>query len=166
MHDLTQGWSRTVNVAAAVAAWLGRRGATVRAASAAGRGHDLVVALDGEDVHVEVTGWPPDGPRTHPTVLAGDWFSAAASSAGMRRQAHPRARVVIALPETRRYRALTADRAPDLARAGHRGVVRGPPRRGPPPPDPARARGGRARGGVRRRGRRGSSPVCPLTSPR
>jgi len=118
-RDVTQGWSRTVNVTAAVANWLVRHGAVIRTATTDdGPARDLVAALDGDVVHVEVTGWPPDGARTHPTTLAGDWFSAAASAAAMRRQAHPRARIVIALPETRRYRALAQDRAAALAGCG------------------------------------------------
>ena len=118
VHDLDLAWSRTVNVAAAVAAWLTRRGATIRTASTDGSAHDLVVTLDGEDVHVEVTGWPPDAARVHPAVAADGWFSAATSAAAVRRRAHPRARVVIALPETRRYRTLTTYGSEDLAAAG------------------------------------------------
>jgi Fe-S-cluster formation regulator IscX/YfhJ len=110
-RDVLQGWSRTQNVAAAVAAWLTRRGSTIRAARASGPAHELVATLDGDDVHVEVTGWPPDGARSHPTTLAGDWFRAAARAASQRRRAHPRGRVVIALPDTRRYRALADDGA-------------------------------------------------------
>ena len=58
---------------------------------------------------VEVTGWPPDGARSHPTTLAGDWFHAAARAASQRRRAHPHGRVVVALPDTRRYRALAGE---------------------------------------------------------
>jgi hypothetical protein len=97
-----------------VAAWLARRGGTIRAASVVGPAHDLVATLDGDDVHVEVTGWPPDGARSHPSTLAGDWFRAAARAASQRRRAHPRSRVVIALPDTRRYRALADDGAAAL----------------------------------------------------
>ncbi len=116
-RDVLQGWSRTQNVAAAVAGWLTRRGGTIRAAHAVGPAHDLVATLDGDDVHVEVTGWPPDGARSHPTTLAGDWFRAATRAAAQRRRAHPRSRVVIALPDTRRYRALVGDDAEVLRRA-------------------------------------------------
>jgi hypothetical protein len=116
-RDVLQGWSRTQNVAAAVAAWLTRRGSTIRAARASGPAHELVATLDGADLHVEVTGWPPDGARSHPTTLAGDWFRAAARAASQRRRAHPRGRVVIALPDTRRYRALAEDGAEVLAGA-------------------------------------------------
>ena len=116
-RDVLQGWSRTQNVAAAVAGWLTRRGASIRAAHAVGPAHDLVATLDGDDVHVEVTGWPPDGARSHPTTLAGDWFRAATRAATQRRRAHPRSRVVIALPDTRRYRALVGDDAEVLRRA-------------------------------------------------
>jgi hypothetical protein len=116
-RDVLQGWSRTQNVAAAVAGWLTRRGGTIRAARAAGPAHDLVATLDGHDVHVEVTGWPPDGARSHPTTLAGDWFRAATRAATQRRRAHPRSRVVIALPDTRRYRALADDDAEVLRHA-------------------------------------------------
>lgn len=112
-RDVLQGWSRTQNVAAAVAAWLTRRGGTIRAAHAVGPAHDLVATLDGAEVHVEVTGWPPDGARSHPSTLAGDWFRAATRAASQRRRAHPRGRVVIALPDTRRYRAL-ADAGADV----------------------------------------------------
>jgi hypothetical protein len=115
--DVLQGWSRTQNVAAAVAGWLTRRGGRIRAAHASGPAHDLVAALDGDDIHVEVTGWPPDGARTHPTTLAADWFHAAARAAAQRRRAHPQGRVVIALPDTRRYRALVDDDAEVLRRA-------------------------------------------------
>jgi hypothetical protein len=116
-RDVLQGWSRTQNVAAAVAGWLTRRGGTIRAARAAGPAHDLVATLDGHDVHVEVTGWPPDGARSHPTTLAGDWFRAATRAATQRRRAHPRSRVVIALPDTRRYRTLADDDAEVLRHA-------------------------------------------------
>lgn len=116
-RDVLQGWSRTQNVAAAVAAWLTRRGSTIRAASAIGPAHELVATLDGDDLHVEVTGWPPDGARSHPATLAGDWFRAATRAASQRRRAHPHARVVIALPDTRRYRALAEDGAEVLAGA-------------------------------------------------
>ena len=116
-RDVLQGWSRTQNVAAAVAGWLTRRGGTIRAAHAVGPAHDLVATLDGDDVHVEVTGWPPEGARSHPTTLAGDWFRAATRAATQRRRAHPRSRVVIALPDTRRYRALADDEAEVLRRA-------------------------------------------------
>jgi hypothetical protein len=116
-RDVLQGWSRTQNVAAAVAGWLTRRGGTIRAAHAVGPAHDLVATLDGDDVHVEVTGWPPDGARSHPTTLAGDWFRAATRAATQRRRAHPRSRVVIALPDTRRYRALVDQDAEVLRRA-------------------------------------------------
>ncbi|MDT7741868.1 MAG: hypothetical protein QOE59_946 [Actinomycetota bacterium] len=116
-RDVLQGWSRTQNVAAAVAGWLTRRGGTIRAAHAVGPAHDLVATLNGDDVHVEVTGWPPDGARSHPTTLAGDWFRAATRAATQRRRAHPRSRVVIALPDTRRYRALVDDDAEVLRRA-------------------------------------------------
>ncbi len=112
-RDVLQGWSRTQNVAAAVAAWLTRRGGTIRAAHAVGPAHDLLATLDGAEVHVEVTGWPPDGARSHPSTLAGDWFRAATRAASQRRRAHPRGRVVIALPDTRRYRAL-ADEGADV----------------------------------------------------
>ena len=116
-RDVLQGWSRTQNVAAAVAGWLTRRGGTIRAAHAVGPAHDLVATLDGDDVHVEVTGWPPDGARSHPTTLAGDWFRAATRAATQRRRAHPRSRVVIALPDTRRYRTLADEDAEVLRRA-------------------------------------------------
>jgi len=116
-RDVLQGWSRTQNVAAAVAGWLTRRGGTIRAAHAVGPAHDLVATLDGADVHVEVTGWPPDGARSHPTTLAGDWFRAATRAAAQRRRAHPRSRVVIALPDTRRYRTLADEDAEVLRRA-------------------------------------------------
>ena len=66
---------------------------------------------------LEITGWPPDGARTHPTTIAADWFSAAARAAVTRRGAAPHARIVIALPDTRRYRALAAVGGPDLATA-------------------------------------------------
>jgi hypothetical protein len=115
-YDALQAWSRVVNVQALVAEWLVRRGATLRWASVdAGPARDLVASLDGDDVHVEVTGWPADGARTHPTTIAGDWFSAAEHAAAERRRAHPRARIVIALPDTRRYRSLTEQRAAALA---------------------------------------------------
>lgn len=119
-YDALQAWSRVVNVQSLVAGWLVRRGATLRRASADGTGpaRDLVASLDGDDVHVEVTGWPADGARTHPTTIAGDWFSAAEHAAAERRRAHPRARIVIALPDTRRYRSLTEQRAASLAGAG------------------------------------------------
>jgi hypothetical protein len=114
-YDALQAWSRVVNVQALVAGWLVRRGATLRWASTdAGPARDLVGSLDGDDVHVEVTGWPADGARTHPTTIAGDWFSAAEHAAAARRRAHPRARIVIALPDTRRYRSLTEHRAAAL----------------------------------------------------
>ncbi|MEJ2870100.1 MarR family winged helix-turn-helix transcriptional regulator [Actinomycetospora sp. OC33-EN08] len=117
VRDVLQGWSRTQNVAAAVASWLERRGATVRRVSGQGPALDLVASLDGDDVHVEVTGWPPDGARTHPSTLAADWFRAAGSAAVQRRRAHPRSRIVVALPDTRRYRSLAADAGPVLADA-------------------------------------------------
>ncbi|WP_133827010.1 hypothetical protein [Actinomycetospora succinea] len=115
-YDALQAWSRVVNVQSLVADWLVRRGATLRWASADGNGpaRDLIASLDGDDVHVEVTGWPSDGARTHPTTIAGDWFSAAEHAATERRRAHPRARIVIALPDTRRYRSLTEQRAASL----------------------------------------------------
>lgn len=116
-RDVLQGWSRTQNVAAAVATWLTRRGGTVRRATEQGPALDLVAGLDGEDVHVEVTGWPPDGARTHPSTLAADWFRAASAAAVQRRRAHPRSRVVIALPDTRRYRSLAADAVSTLEQA-------------------------------------------------
>ncbi|MFC5060871.1 hypothetical protein [Actinomycetospora atypica] len=108
-RDVHLGWSRTHNVAAAVASWLTRRGSTIRRVSDQGPALDLVAVLDGEEVHVEVTGWPPEGARSHPTTLAADWYSAASRAAVQRRRAHPRSRVVIALPDTRRYRSLAAD---------------------------------------------------------
>jgi hypothetical protein len=118
--DVLQAWSRVANVQALVADWLVRRGATLRSATVDGQGptRDLVASLDGDDVHVEVTGWPADGARTHPTTIAGDWFSGAEQAAAQRRRAHPRARIVIALPDTRRYRSLTEQRATALAGAG------------------------------------------------
>ena len=116
-RDPTLGWTRTANVTAAVVAWLQRRGATLRRIDAAGPAHDLVVALDGADVHVEVTGWPPDGGRTHPATVAGEWFTAAADAATARRRAHPRARIVVAVPETRRYRTLSERQAATLTAA-------------------------------------------------
>jgi hypothetical protein len=117
-YDALQAWSRVVNVQALVAGWLVRRGATLRWASLdGGPARDLVASLDGDDVHVEVTGWPADGARTHPTTIAGDWFSAAEQAAAERRRAHPRARIVIALPDTRRYRTLAERRAASLAGA-------------------------------------------------
>jgi hypothetical protein len=116
-RDVLQGWSRTQNVAAAVAHWITRHGGTIHAANATGPAHDLVATVHGDDVHVEVTGWPPDGARSHPTTLAGDWFRAATRAASQRRRAHPRGRVVIALPDTRRYRALVDDDGEALRRA-------------------------------------------------
>ena len=115
-YDALQAWSRAVNVQSLVAGWLVQRGATLRWASIDGTGpaRDLVASLDGDDVHVEITGWPADGARTHPTTIAGDWFSAAEHAATERRRAHPRARIVIALPDTRRYRSLTEQRAASL----------------------------------------------------
>ncbi|MDD7924139.1 hypothetical protein PH189_11235 [Actinomycetospora chibensis] len=117
--DALQAWSRVANVQALVADWLVRRGATLRSATLDGQGptRDLVASLDGDDVHVEVTGWPADGARTHPTTIAGDWFAGAEQAAAQRRRAHPRARIVIALPDTRRYRSLTEQRATSLAGA-------------------------------------------------
>jgi hypothetical protein len=119
-YDVLQAWSRVANVQALVADWLVRRGATLRSATLDGQGptRDLVASLDGDDVHVEVTGWPADGARTHPTTIAGDWFSGAEQAAAQRRRAHPKARIVIALPDTRRYRSLTQQRATSLAGAG------------------------------------------------
>ncbi|HSK61739.1 MAG TPA: hypothetical protein VK935_22075 [Actinomycetospora sp.] len=118
-YDALQAWSRVVNVQALVATWLVRQGATLRWAAVDGDGpaRDLVASMDGDDVHVEVTGWPADGARTHPTTIAGDWFSAAEQAAAARRRAHPRARIVIALPDTRRYRSLTEQRSASLAGA-------------------------------------------------
>lgn len=118
-YDALQAWSRVVNVQARVASWLVRRGATLRWATVDGDGpaRDLVASMDGDDVHVEVTGWPADGARTHPTTIAGDWFSAAEQAAAQRRREHPRARIVIALPDTRRYRSLTEQRSSSLAGA-------------------------------------------------
>jgi hypothetical protein len=118
-YDALQAWSRVVNVQARVASWLVRRGATLRWATVEGDGpaRDLVASMDGDDVHVEVTGWPADGARTHPTTIAGDWFAAAEQAAAQRRRAHPRARIVIALPDTRRYRSLTEQRSASLAGA-------------------------------------------------
>jgi hypothetical protein len=118
-YDVLQAWSRVANVQALVADWLVRRGATLRSATLDGHGptRDLVASLDGDDVHVEVTGWPADGARTHPTTIAGDWFSGAEQAAAQRRRAHPKARIVIALPDTRRYRSLTEQRATSLAGA-------------------------------------------------
>lgn len=118
--DVLQAWSRVGNVQALVADWLVRRGATLRSATLDGQGptRDLVASLDGDDVHVEVTGWPADGARTHPTTIAGDWFSGAEQAVAQRRRAHPKARIVIALPDTRRYRSLTEQRATSLAGAG------------------------------------------------
>ncbi|MCD2192995.1 MarR family winged helix-turn-helix transcriptional regulator [Actinomycetospora endophytica] len=116
-RDVLQGWSRTQNVAAAVADWITRHGGTIHAANASGPAHDLVATVHGSEVHVEVTGWPPEGARSHPTTLAGDWFRAAARAASQRRGASPRGRVVIALPDTRRYRALAGDDAETLRRA-------------------------------------------------
>jgi hypothetical protein len=118
-YDALQAWSRVVNVQARVASWLVRRGATLRWATVDGDGpaRDLVASMDGDDVHVEVTGWPADGARTHPTTIAGDWFAAAEQAAAQRRRAHPRARIVIALPDTRRYRSLTEQRSASLAGA-------------------------------------------------
>ena len=118
--DALQAWSRVANVHALVAGWLVRRGATLRSAGAdeSGPARDLVASLDGDDVHVEVTRWPPDGARTHPTTIAGDWFAAAEQAAAARRRAHPRARIVIALPDTRRYRSLTERSASSLQVAG------------------------------------------------
>lgn len=117
--DALQAWSRVANVQSLVANWLVRRGATLRSATLDGQGptRDLVASLDGDDVHVEVTGWPADGARTHPTTIAGDWFSGAEQAAAQRRRAHPTARIVIALPDTRRYRSLTEQRATSLAGA-------------------------------------------------
>lgn len=118
-RDAAQAWTRPVNVQAAVASWLTDRGATIRTATDGDHGpaRDLVASLDGADVHVEITGWPPDEARTHPTTIAGDWFHAAEDAARVRRSAHPHARIVIALPDTRRYRALRAHRADALAGA-------------------------------------------------
>jgi len=118
-YDALQAWSRVANVQALVASWLLRRGATLRSATVDGTGpaRDLVASMDGDDVHVEVTGWPADGARTHPTTVAGDWFSAAERAAAERRRTHPRARIVVALPDTRRYRSLTEQRAASLAGA-------------------------------------------------
>lgn len=117
VRDVLQAWSRTVNVQAAVASWLCRRGATIRSATLDGStaARDLVARLDGTDVHVEITGWPPDGDRTHPTTIAADWFTAATRAAVQRRGARPHARIVIALPDTRRYRALVAAQGTELA---------------------------------------------------
>ena len=117
IRDVLQGWSRTQNVAAAVAGWLTRHGGTIRATHTVGPAQDLVATLHGEEVHVEVTGWPPDGARSHPSTLAGDWFRAATRAAAQRRRAHAHGRVVIALPDTRRYRALVGDGAEELRRA-------------------------------------------------
>ncbi|MDL5154997.1 hypothetical protein [Actinomycetospora termitidis] len=114
VRDVLQGWSRTQNVAAAVTTWLTRRGGSVRRVTEQGPALDLVASLDGDDVHVEVTGWPPDGARSHPSTLAADWFRAASAAAVQRRRAHPRSRIVIALPDTRRYRGLAADAASTL----------------------------------------------------
>ena len=108
-RDVHLGWSRTHNVAAAVATWLTRRGSTIRRVTDQGSALDLVAVLDGEEVHVEVTGWPPESTRSHPSTAAGDWYSAASRAAVQRRRAHPRSRIVIALPDTRRYRSLAAD---------------------------------------------------------
>lgn len=116
-RDVHLGWSRTHNVAAAVASWLTRRGSTIRRVSDQGPALDLVAALDGEEVHVEVTGWPPENSRSHPATVAADWYSAASRAAVQRRRAHPRSRVVIALPDTRRYRSLAADDHETLCRA-------------------------------------------------
>lgn len=118
-HDITLAWSRTANVLAAVARWLTLHGGTIRSATpeAAGPARDLVASLDGDEIHVEITGWPADGARTHPTTIAGDWFTAAEHAAAERRRTHPGARIVIALPDTRRYRSLSRHRAAALAGA-------------------------------------------------
>lgn len=92
------------------------------------RGTDVVAVLDGRRLHVEVKGWPGreySDPRragerkpTPPTMQAAHWFAGAVSSALKLRQAFPDDRVVVALPDFPRYRALYADRRVPLRRLG------------------------------------------------
>ena len=106
VRDATQAWTRPVNVAATVGAWLVGHGATVGRTDPGG--HGLVAALHGDDVRVEVLGWPGDRRAMHPVTLADDWFATAVDMLGRRRRVLPRARLAVALPDTRRYRTLAA----------------------------------------------------------
>ncbi len=92
------------------------------------RGTDVVAVLGGRRMHVEVKGWPSqeyadprragETKRTSPTLQAAHWFAGAVSSAMKLRHAHPHDRVVVALPDIPRYRALHRERAEPLRRLG------------------------------------------------
>lgn len=89
------------------------------------RGTDIVAALDGKVLHIEVKGWPSSSyadprrasevKRTQPTVQAKHWYAMAVLSALRLRGKHPDDRVVIAFPEYARYRNLAGETAETLA---------------------------------------------------
>jgi hypothetical protein len=126
-----EDWFWEGNVQAMVVRHLAGSGAALRSVAdtaSKARGTDVVAALDGRVLHVEVKGWPSSSyadprrggevKRTQPTVQAKHWYAEAVLSALRLRGKHPPDRVVIAFPDYARYRNLASETAATLAAVG------------------------------------------------
>lgn len=124
-------WFWEGNVQSMVVRHLASWGAALRSVAdtaSKARGTDVVAALDGQLLHIEVKGWPSsiyadprraaEVKRTQPTVQARHWYAEAVLSALRLRNKHPIDRVVIAFPDFARYRNLAAETLATLAMVG------------------------------------------------
>lgn len=124
-------WRNEANVQAAVVTALAARGYRILSvANTATKEHgiDVIAALDGVNVGVEVKGFPSrryadparagEQKKTSPSTQAGHWFAAAVLAAMRLRGKEPEWRSVIALPDFSRYRDLYAETRGSLSAAG------------------------------------------------
>lgn len=116
------------NVQEAIVAHLEAQGWTILSAAdtaSQARGIDVVAARDGQQLLIEVKGYPGTtyarGPKagqpkpTQPTLQAKHWLSDAVLKAMRTRGKHPAAQVAIGLPDMPRYRSLLAEIAGSLS---------------------------------------------------
>lgn len=123
-------WHTEANVQASLVTALAAEGwriLSVANTATRERGIDVIAALDGQTVGVEVKGFPSRGyadparagevKRTSPSTQAGHWYSQAVLAAMRLRSKEPAWRSVIALPDFSRYRDLHAETLGSLAAA-------------------------------------------------
>jgi Holliday junction resolvase-like predicted endonuclease len=124
-------WHTEANVQAAVVTALAARGYRVLSvANTATKEHgiDVIAALNGTTVGVEVKGFPSknyadparadEQKKTSPSTQAGHWFAAAVLAAMRLRGKEPEWRSVIALPDFSRYHNLFDETQGSLSAAG------------------------------------------------
>lgn len=123
-----QEWFGEASVQAALVAYLAGSGWAIKRVAdtvSRERGVDVVAERAGQQLLVEVKGWPSTryarGPRageekpTHPSVQAKVWYADVLLAVARLRQTHREGDIAIGLPDLPRYRSLLAETSHALA---------------------------------------------------